>query len=455
MSDGAKAVFTPVHRSGTGPPVPDLRAQYSDLSAAIRTGPLDPQKMSLLSELLGLILAPYAQDHGELVLNVNGSKSRFEIEGRPFTNFAAVLLSVIRNQFVDHTQHILELLIWGQHLPPKIIRVDSKRLGSGAWLDDLGPQYIYEHGLKHIQILLQAMSQYAPVKDEYHYSGWIADGSSNYIMNGKKIKGDGWNTTNAQISCVHTLNMLDIAGHSLTIPLLSIALLSLVQSQMMVQGEYFKGVCCIAAPTQSFKTTLASLFFNFENGREANTNFEATMAAIVRTIGNTRDSTSIVDDFKPGATKAEHNDMIRKLSTIIRMCSDDSGGVQKAGKQNSISSNASHGLVVVTAEHVQLSVQSTLARLLILEMNRNSVDVEKLSDFQKNHGTYQDFIKNFIRYVASLGVKKYCERLVQCFLQERNTLRNELLAKDIPIDNRASDMVTWLWLSFGEFLDYT
>ena len=87
---------------------------------------------------------------------------------------------------------------------------------------------------------------------------------------------------------------------------------------MIEIGTYFKGVCCIVAPTQSFKTTIASLFFDYNNGREADINFEATTAAIVRTIGNTRDTTVILDDYKPGATKAEQNDMMLKLEIPIK-----------------------------------------------------------------------------------------------------------------------------------------
>lgn len=454
MSDGIKTVYNPIRGSGAGPPKPDLRTQYSEGCDAFRANPLDPKNILPFSEVLRRILAPYAETNGELVLNVNGSNSRFEIGGKPFTNFAAVLLTVIRSHFTDHVRHDLELLIWGQHLPPKIIRIEAKRLRSSAWLDELGPQYICERGNRNIQILLQAMSQYAPVTDEYLYNGWDIDGRNAYIMYGQRINGDDWNETTAKAPCLHALEMLDVAPHSLTIPLLAIALLSLVQSRMMDKGEYFKGVCCITAPTQSFKTTLASLFFNFENGREANGNFEATMAAIVRIVGNTRDSTVIVDDFKPGATKAENNELVRKLSTIIRMCSDDSGGIQKAGTQNSTFSNVAHGLVMLTAEHIQLQVQSTLARLLILEMNRKDVDVGKLTECQKDHPLYREFIQDYVRYIASLDVGQFCEYLAQKFLQERDTLRNELLAKEIPVDNRASDMVTWLWISFGEFLTY-
>lgn len=452
MSDGVKTTFKQIH-SNTGSPKPDLRSQYEEISTALHVNPLNPQSILLLSEILCHMLAPYAETNGELFLNVNGSNSYFALEGRPFTNFAVVLLAVIRNHLTDHIQHELELLIWGQHLPPKIIRVEAKKLRSSAWLDELGPQYICERGIGNIRILLQAMSQYAPVIDKYLYNGWAIDGKSTYIMNGQQLNGNHWNPTAAQTSCLHALVMLDVAPHSLTIPLLAIALLSLVQSRTMALGEYFKGVCCITAPTQSFKTTLAALFFNFENGREASTNFEATMAAIVRTVGNIRDSTIIVDDFKPGATKAENNELVRKLSTLIRMCSDDSGGIQKAGMQNTTFSNVAHGLVIVTAEQVQLQVQSTLARLLIFEMSRKSVDVEKLTYFQDKHQKYRNFIQDFVRYIAFQGVDQFCEQLSQHFLQERNTLRKEL-TEDTPVDNRTSDMVSWLWITFREFLKY-
>lgn len=452
-NEGVRITFNPIHSSRTGPPKSELHTQYNEVVAAVRAAPLNSQNVLQFSKPLHEVLAPYAKNHGELVMSVDGSNSYFAIGGKPFTNFAVVVLSVVRRQFTDHVQHDLELFIWGKHLPRKIIRIEAKKLRSSAWLDELGPQYICEHGTKDIQIFLQAMSQYAPVTDEYLYNGWAIDSRNAYIMDGQKITGDDWSADAAQVPCLHALEMLDVAPHSLTIPFLAIALLSLVQSQMMVQGEYFKGVCCIVAPTQSFKTTLASLFFNFENGREANTNFEATMAAIVRTVGNTRDSTSIVDDFKPGATKAENSDLTRKISTVIRMCSDNSGGVQKAGAQNSTFSNAAHGLVVVTAEQVQLQVQSTLARLLILEMNRKDVDIGKLTEFQDNHSLYREFIQNYVSYIASQGVDQFCKHLAQRFLQERNTLRKEL-AEDLPVDNRTSDMVTWLWISFHEFLDH-
>ena len=451
MSDGAKLLFDAIHSNNTGPPEHNLRTEYAAMSVASQN---NLKIQSAFVKVLNEILAPFAESKGELVVSLNSAKCYFARDGKPITNFGVVLLSTIQVHYTDHIQHDLELLIWGQLLPPKIIRIEAKNLRSSGWVDDLGPKYFCEpRGIMNLKALLQAMAQYAPVRDEYMYSGWDAEGGGTYIMGGQPLCGDDWSIAKAKDTCLHALEMLNVAPHSLTIPLLAVALLSLVHSKMVDGGTFFKGVCCIVAPTQSFKTTLASLFFDFANGREADVNFEATMAAIVRTIGNSRDSTVIVDDLKPGATKMENNDLVRKLSTVIRMCSDDSGGIQRAGMKNATISNVAHSMVVVTAEQIQLQVQSTLARLLIFEMNRKDVDIGKLTGLQEQHQLYRNFVQDFVRYIAKQGVNRFCEQLAQRFLQERNTLRREL-AEDVPADNRTSDMCTWLWVAFREFLNY-
>lgn len=451
MSNGVKHIFEPVRSESTGPPEQTLCAKYAAMSTALRNDfKIQPAFVNVLNETL----ATFTEGEWELVVSMNSAKCYFAREGKSITNFGVVLLRNIQIHYTDHVQHDVELLIWGQLLSPKVIRIEAKTLRSSGWIDDLGPMYFCEpRETKNLKRLIQAMAQYAPVSDEYMYSGWDTEGGNTYIMGGQPLCGDDWSTVEAKDTCLHALKMLNVAPHSLTIPLLAVALLSLVHSRMVDGGTFFKGVCCIVAPTQSFKTTLASLFFDFANGREADVNFEATMAAIVRTIGNSRDSTVIVDDLKPGATKMENNELVRKLSTIIRMCSDDSGGIQRAGMKNATISNVAHSMVVVTAEQIQLQVQSTLARLLILEMNRKDVDIGKLTELQEQHQLYRNFVQDFVRYIAKQGVNQFCELLAQRFLQERNALRREL-AEDVPVDNRTSDMCTWLWVAFLEFLNY-
>ncbi len=401
-----------------------------------------------------MIFKLFAENYGELVIQNGGQDIYFACRGMPITDFGVVVLSVVYQHSIGRTENFVELLILGHDIEPQIITVEASSLGTGRWIDDLGPRYIYERKeLWTLKILIQAMAKYAPEDNQYQYTGWIP-GSNTYSFAGIQLHGEDWDVEQAESLCKYVLQMLDVAKHSLTIPLLAIELLSLVHSRMTEKGMYFKGVCCIVAPTQSFKTTLASLFFDYDNGREADINFEATTAALVRTVGSIRDSTVIIDDYKPGATKVESNQMVMKLSKIVRMCSDDSGGIKKAGIQNATFTDTAHCMTVITAEQMQLKVQSTLARLLILETSRKYVDKDKLNFFQANHRKYQKFINGFVGHICLQGVEVYCDNLAQRFLQERNDMRDELTKKDVLVDNRTNDMCVWLWVSYSEFLKY-
>lgn len=436
----------------TRSPISDLHQKYGKVVENLRKS---PRNVNCYIEIFCKILKPYAETRGELLVSDDGKEIYFTRDGTPLTDFGAIPLSVIHRFSEAGKEDWLELLILSKEVHSKIITVRAKDLTTAQWIEDLGVDYIYEkQAVWSIKILIQAMAKYAPVREEFLYSGWATDGRGFYIMCGCKLCADDWVHEQAKITCNHTWKMLDVASHSLTFVLLSIAVLSLFQSKMVRRGVYFKGVCCITAPTQSFKTTIASLFFDFDQGREADVNFEATMPAIVRTIGNTRDSTVILDDYKPGATKAECRDMLQKISTVIRLCSDDSGGIKRAGVQNETVSNIARCLVVVTAEHIHFDVQSTLARLLILELNGKNVDKDKLTYFQENHAIYRECIENFLKYIIRYEIDRFCEHFAQRFLRERNMLRVELSDQELPIDNRTSDMCTWLHIAFSEFLQY-
>lgn len=435
-----------------GPPEIDLRLEYHRMVMSLRH---NPRVIVNFKGLFDRILEPLAETKGELLIMDDGRKIYFAHEGIPFTDFGVILLEVINLHFLDRTQYYVELLVLSQDAEPATTRVEAKCIESGQWIEDLGVGYIYERrDLGRLNALIRTMSKYAPVKNEYQYSGWVLENGGFYMMDGQQLCGEDWDIERANASCRHTIEMLNVAPHSLTFSLQAIELLSLVHSKMVDQGNCFRGVCCIVAPTQSYKTTLASLFFDCQRGMEVDVNFEATMAAIIRTIGNTRDATVVLDDYKPGSTKAEGKEMLKKIGTIIRMCGDNSGGIKRAGTQNSTIENIARGLVVVTAEQIQLDVQSTLARLLVLEMSRKSVDVKKLTYFQETHIHYREFVQDYIMYISKQGVDKYCKNLAQRFSQERDVLKKRVRDKDILVDNRTNDMCVWLYISFTEFLKY-
>lgn len=431
---------------------PALKQQYQKAASEIQSNINTlPKYVEFLNHLLQL----YARGKGELCVLKHGDNVFFIIDEQQFTNFGAIPLKAIIRHSRNQSQRNIILLILGQDTTPKIICLETQKLNSGRWIDDMGFEYSYlKGGEKLLKALIRAWARFAPTEDIYEYSGWMQDDKDAYIFDGQKLTGIEQDTANAKSHCKHALEMLNVAPHATTIPLLATELLSLVHSRMVENGVYFKGVICLLAPTQSFKTTIATLFFDHVHGRKAELNFESTSAAFDRVVGNTCDKTVIVDDLKPGATKTESRNMLLKLSKLIRMCSDDSGGIQKADTKNGTIENIARCLAVATAEQIQIEVQSTLARLLILEMERNHVNIDKITYFQDNHSEYQAFIRDYIMDISCHGLDAYCRKLSERFLQERNVLREDSLKQDILVDNRTNDICVWLYLSFSEFLSY-
>jgi len=155
-------VFSAIRRENEEVSEHDLSLQ--EYEKMVENARNNPNSINKYMSFIGKILEPCTEDWGELVLSNNNPC--FELQGRPFTNFGVLLLLVIKIHFLDRVEHFLELLIWGKHLPPKIIRVDARELRSSRWLDDLGPQYICE-GVSSLKYLIKTMSLYAPSRDDY------------------------------------------------------------------------------------------------------------------------------------------------------------------------------------------------------------------------------------------------------------------------------------------------
>ena len=389
-------------------------------------------------------------------LMIDGDQLTILYGGDIQTDFGIVVLGVRRIYDLEEEHYELELLILSHLAEPKTVKINLLDLDKKLWLNKLGVNYMSdEKSTGKIKEMIKIMARYAPETVEYNYTGWSAVEDNTYILDGQVLRTrDLTGESNNKQVCEHTLQMLNVAERRLTIPMLAIVLLSLVHSQMILLGEYFKGVVCLLAQSQSFKTTISGLFFDLINGHKADINFDSTEIAMVRVIGKKRDAVCIVDDLKPASTSQMKRNLLSKIEKIIRMCADDSSGYQRAAQKNSTISNMANGIVVITAEEIPVNVYSTLARLLVFEMNRQSVDKEKLTHFQAEHGIYRAFIESYICFIGIQGVSNYCSNLKHRFLGERDVLRSKLLAQDIQVDPRTNDMIAWLSISFSEFLKY-
>lgn len=152
--------------------------------------------------------------------------------------------------------------------------------------------------------------------------------------------------------------------------------------------------------TGSQKSTLVALFTNFF-GREFNYNnlpesFGSTQNALERKFFLTFACTIVVDDWVPG----EHSKY--KADYILRSV----GNRQGRGRMNSDTSLkktfSSRSFVILTGEDIQVE-QSLRARMVILALEKNSVDLDvltELQDFAEN-GDFNKFMGDYIQWVIS------------------------------------------------------
>lgn len=212
MSDSINNDMSPVYkksRNRDGPSKDDTRFEYHRMVKSLLG---DPRSIRNFGWLLHKILKPLAETKGELLISNGGTKIYFAHERLPFTDFGTIPLATIKVHFLNQTKYYVELLVLSQDAEPVTIRVGSKNIESGQWIEDLGVYYIYERReLGRFNVLIRTMAKYAPVQDEYQYSGWILGTGGFYIMNGRQLRGEDWDIERAEIFCMMVTNQTECA----------------------------------------------------------------------------------------------------------------------------------------------------------------------------------------------------------------------------------------------------
>lgn len=142
----------------------------------------------------------------------------------------------------------------------------------------------------------------------------------------------------------------------------------------------------IVGITNARKTSLAleiAQIFHREEKR-ADAEFTATSCGLEKMLGKYKDGVVIIDDFRPGETKGEQQQLRERLRTLVRFYGnrvpkqrmDDYGG-NKNRRYFPI-----QGGCVLTMEWVS-GVQSSLSRMFLCEINREEVQNEILAEYQK------------------------------------------------------------------------
>jgi len=180
-----------------------------------------------------------------------------------------------------------------------------------------------------------------------------------------------------------SLSLLDIGHRAVTLPLFCLAYLAPLTTLLNPMPN-FSGY--LFGQSGTFKTTAALLalghFGNFA-GAESLSNFDDTPGILEKRSFTLKDSLHVIDDYHPSANRKAAESKESIAQRMIRAYSNRTA----RGRLNSDMSERGRyeprGMMIMTAEE-QPTLESTLARVCIIEVTEGALDRAKLSAIQKN-----------------------------------------------------------------------
>ncbi len=187
---------------------------------------------------------------------------------------------------------------------------------------------------------------------------------------------------------IHTAASLlwqPLAPEEIILPLLSFTFLSPLNHFLKWAGCEPKFVMLLSGKTGSRKSTLAALmlsFFGKFTASELPLSFRDTANSILLNVFSLKDVLTVIDDLHP-SSRMEEPKMNGTAQAIMRAYGDRTGKGRLRADATPMESRPPQGNAIVTAEFMPDIGESGTARYFALELKEKDVDLEILSEFQK------------------------------------------------------------------------
>ena len=158
----------------------------------------------------------------------------------------------------------------------------------------------------------------------------------------------------------------------------------------------------IAGPSGALKTALAKVLFSLYSG-ESNrvmASFKDTITALEVKMFEHGDGVLNIDDFHPPVSSGEKKEMSEKLEFVTRVKGD---GLAKGRSNVQLTLQEElmpHCLVSITGEFLS-GGESSLLRLLIVQLKRGDIDGKKLEFYQKNSRVWSTHLQGFLIFIEN------------------------------------------------------
>ena len=175
-----------------------------------------------------------------------------------------------------------------------------------------------------------------------------------------------------------------------------------IHSLFNAESVDIKHILFIVGPRGSRKTSISLCFTQLVNKDKPKYNFQATSAGINYELKVNKDRIMLIDDLAPSLDSSAKKDKEKLLESIIRLFGDSTERVINTrfmrDKSEKIEYKVKGGAVVTGEYFYGAGTESSIARAVVVEIEENSVDLEKLN-YQKHPEILESLVYEFIEFV--------------------------------------------------------
>ena len=270
---------------------------------------------------------------------------------------------------------------------------------------------------------------------EYIHTGWHTDKNGTFYLTGGGAVGriDANVTLGNGLEKYHlplnntkddvqragkaALTFLEVANPAVSIPLFATVFLCPLVSMFAYPPNFS---LFLYGKSGVFKSTFARLmlsFFGTFNSLASLPNFTDTSNSIELNSHILKDTLMVIDDLHPSTDKRVAQDMVNICQRLIYQAANRTG----RGRNNSDSTAKTRffprGMLCITSEQ-KMDVTSTIARLFTVEITKNDVRIDKLSEIQEHAHLLPVLMAGFIQYLQK-NYAEWCIALSEEFLRIR------------------------------------
>jgi len=321
------------------------------------------------------------------------------------SNFTArICEEIVEDNGQDRTMRfVIEGEIKDKHFPK--IKVPTTQFVSLNWaMNSWGTEPTIQPGQNtkdYLRHFIQEYSKHLGYQKRmvYTHTGWReVDGKWHYLMANGSVGNEGIDvdlpgeflemgryclphTPQDEAEAIRTsLSFLHIGKPEITYPAYTfgfLAPLTTILDPIPNFSAYFFG------ETGSFKSTVATLllshFGNFSISGLSN--FDSTANQIEKRAFILKDTICILDDYHPSARQKDAIAKEAIAQRLLRACANRTGRERLNPDATEKGKYTPRGMLLITGEEL-VQVQSTLARVMVVEFNAGDIDIERMSELQ-------------------------------------------------------------------------